>query len=63
VLPQDLPGALTVEQISRELGLEQMLARLEHHVQAGSVLTGEGVLESLEWLVAHAEATSARVRR
>jgi hypothetical protein len=46
---------MAVEEVCRRLELEQVLAPLSHQVQGGSVLNGAGVIESLEWLVAHAD--------
>lgn len=46
---QDLPGALTVDEISRELELNKIRNK-EWYVQACSATDGTGLYEGLDWL-------------
>ncbi|KAI9277167.1 P-loop containing nucleoside triphosphate hydrolase protein [Phascolomyces articulosus] len=48
---QDVKGALTASQISDALSLTSLKDR-QWHIQACSALTGEGLHEGLDWLVA-----------
>ncbi|KAK6014487.1 hypothetical protein OSTOST_20129 [Ostertagia ostertagi] len=46
---QDLPNAMTTAEAIKALGLEAMRDR-EWHVQPTNAVTGEGLIEGLEWL-------------
>lgn len=47
---QDLPGALSVEEISSRLSLDTALPGRVVHIQGCSALTREGIMEGLDWL-------------
>ncbi|KAI9030333.1 putative ADP-ribosylation factor-like 2-like protein [Hyaloraphidium curvatum] len=52
---QDLPGARTVDEIARLLGLEEGAEMLKGHhwaIQGCSAYTGQNLLTGLDWLVA-----------
>ncbi|KAK6060629.1 hypothetical protein COOONC_01712 [Cooperia oncophora] len=46
---QDLPNAMTTVEITKALELEAIRNR-EWHVQYTNAITGEGLIEGLEWL-------------
>ena len=46
---QDLPGALTLAQLTDKLGLAEWRAR-PWHIQATCAVTGEGIVDGLEWM-------------
>ena len=48
---QDLPTALTVQQISDELGLRQTCKCRHWHIQGSSAITGEGLYEGFLWAI------------
>ena len=45
----DLPGGASTEELGKELGLLERSER-QWHIQACSAITGEGVIEGLDWL-------------
>jgi ADP-ribosylation factor-like protein 2 len=47
---QDLPGALTVEQIREVLELDSIKSH-HWHIQGCSAVTGAKLLEGMDWLV------------
>ena len=47
----DIPGAMTVPEVTDRLGLQSLKDR-NWHIQATSLINGEGVSEGLDWLVA-----------
>ncbi|KIH65696.1 hypothetical protein ANCDUO_03980 [Ancylostoma duodenale] len=46
---QDMPNALSAAEISRALELHNIKNR-EWYVQPSNAITGEGLIEGLEWL-------------
>ncbi|OMH84178.1 ADP-ribosylation factor [Zancudomyces culisetae] len=46
---QDLPNSMSTAEITNKLGLHAIRNR-EWHIQAASVLTGDGLYEGLDWL-------------
>ena len=57
--------AMPLSQIALELDLVRTCGQIRAHAAAGSVLNGAGVVESVEWLITHAQpaehaASSAR---
>ena len=48
---QDLPNALTVQQISDRLGLRHTCKSRHWHIQGSSAVTGEGLYEGFLWAV------------
>ena len=48
---QDLPKALSPEQIAKILDLKVMKSR-HHHVQKCSAVTGNGLMKGMDWIVA-----------
>ena len=46
---QDLPGALTLAQLTDKLGLAEWRTR-PWHIQATCAVTGEGIVDGLEWM-------------
>jgi len=48
---QDIAGALSKEEISKVLGLEQMSTSRHWAIVGCSALTGEGLLDGFDWLV------------
>eukprot|EP00736_Rhodelphis_marinus_P006997 Rmarinus@m.10896 len=47
----DLRGALNPEQISKELGLDEMIVNRHYAIQQCSAVTGEGLAEGFDWLI------------
>ena len=48
---QDLPGALTLAQLTDKLGLAEWRTRQwQWHIQATCAVTGEGIVDGLEWM-------------
>jgi ADP-ribosylation factor protein 1 len=47
---QDLPGAMSVQDLTRQLGLDRLGTSHKWMVQATCAHTGEGLYEGLEWL-------------
>ena len=47
---QDLPGALSVQEISEVLDLDANLATRHYHIQGCSVVTQDGINDGLVWL-------------
>eukprot|EP00455_Lapot_gusevi_P012731 TRINITY_DN160_c0_g1_i10.p1 TRINITY_DN160_c0_g1~~TRINITY_DN160_c0_g1_i10.p1 ORF type:complete len:174 (-),score=49.35 TRINITY_DN160_c0_g1_i10:393-914(-) len=47
---QDLPGAMTVSQITDRLALSSLSRGRPWHVQACCAVTGDGIYEGLDWL-------------
>ena len=45
---QDIPGALSTEQIAKVLDLTRMQSR-HWHIKACSAVTGEGLLQGMDW--------------
>ena len=45
----DLPGGASTEELGKELGFLERSER-QWHIQACSAITGEGVIEGLDWL-------------
>jgi ADP-ribosylation factor-like protein 2 len=49
---QDIKGALNVEQIAAFLDFQGKIGANRHcHVQSCSAITGEGLLEGVQWIV------------
>ena len=48
---QDLQGALTKEEIAVVLQLDQISVNRHWHIQACSAVTGDGLVDGVEWLV------------
>ena len=46
---QDLPQAMSVSQITQQLGLSNVHDR-KWHIQGTNAVTGEGLYEGLDWL-------------
>ncbi|CAJ0574889.1 unnamed protein product, partial [Mesorhabditis spiculigera] len=46
---QDLPNALTAEELAEELGMKKNQTH-KWHIQATSAHTGEGIYEGLDWI-------------
>ena len=46
---QDLPNAMSVDEITEKLGLNQLRNRL-WHIQSTCATTGDGLYEGLDWL-------------
>ena len=46
---QDLPNAMSVNEITEKLGLNQLRNRL-WHIQSTCAITGDGLYEGLDWL-------------
>lgn len=57
---QDVPGALTPEEISEQMKLAG-LKQESWHVQPICALTGEGIVEGFEWLIREAEKAGPTV--
>lgn len=47
---QDLPGALTGEEIKNELQLEKITSH-QWRIEACSAVTGERLLQGIDWLI------------
>jgi hypothetical protein len=47
--------AMPLSRIALELDLVRTCGQIRTHAAAGSVLTGAGVVESMEWLITHAQ--------
>ena len=48
---QDIEGALTAEQLSKEMKLTEIVEKRNWHIEATSAKTGEGILNGFRWLV------------
>lgn len=48
---QDLPGALTPDEVKQQLGLNDIPPGRVWHLQAASAVKGEGLTEGLDWLI------------
>ena len=47
---QDLPKAMTVQQITNKLGLGQLNRKTQWYIQSTVATTGDGLYEGLDWL-------------
>jgi len=47
---QDLEGAATPAEIAKEFGLSHLHSKRKYHVQCCCAITGDGLLQGLEWL-------------
>ncbi|GFE55792.1 ADP-ribosylation factor 2 [Babesia ovis] len=48
---QDVPGALSVQEIQEQLGLQQVTNERSWRIHGCSGVSGEGIVEGIEWLV------------
>merc|ERR1712073_121157 len=46
---QDLPNAMSVDEVAEKLGLNQLKDR-QWHIQSTCATTGDGLYEGLEWM-------------
>jgi ADP-ribosylation factor-like protein 1 len=47
---QDLPNALSPEEVFEQSGLAKYVDQREYHIQGCSIIKNEGVYEGLKWL-------------
>ena len=55
---QDLKDAMDADELTQSLGLQSVRTH-PYHVQASCALTGEGLYDGLNWLVAHLTAAGS----
>ena len=55
---QDLKDAMDADELTQSLGLQSVRTH-PYHVQASCSLTGEGLYDGLNWLVAHLTAAGS----
>ena len=57
---QDMPGALSPEEVAQRLGVHEVCRNRAVHVQGATATTGDGLYEGLEWLSLQTGAKASR---